>query len=100
MVTNLCLFHFISRKDDWITPDGTILSEPSAYESIFGPSYDYCVTNWCIKDSRDSIFTYSDEEEFDEINLCDANYTSQLDMALAGLDPSEELVSLFSCLRI
>jgi len=81
------------RNDDWIAPDGTIISAPTTEEeSIFSTSYNYCVENWCVQDELDSIFTYADGESFDAINACDEDYADEIEDAVTN--PSDELVAI------
>ena len=66
--------------DDWRARDGTVLAPPaSAADSIFAPSYNYCVDNWCICNENLSLFTYGEGESFDSISGCDENYTADIE---------------------
>jgi len=82
-----------NMADDWRTPDGTIITAPTTdKERLFSTSYNYCVENWCIKDSANSIFTYRPGESFDDINKCDADYSDDIELSVA--DPPQELLDV------
>lgn len=54
-----------NRNDDWVARDGSVLPAPTTdSDSIFGPAYEYCVTNWCERQPEDSLFTYRAGETF------------------------------------
>lgn len=78
------------RRDDWRAPNGTVITTPAVEDAtIFSRSYNYCATNWCIRDSNNSIFTYNTTlgESFDAFSGCDENYSSEIEDALtAGVD--------------
>lgn len=79
-----------NRRDDWRARNGTILGTPdTVQDSIFAPSYQYCVNNWCIQNSTESLFTYTSDESFSSIYACDKNYTDDIESAVSN--PSEEL---------
>ncbi|GFH50342.1 hypothetical protein CTEN210_06818 [Chaetoceros tenuissimus] len=83
-----------SITDDWRARDGTILSIPgSQLARTFSEAYNYCTTNWCIRDEDESLFTYGHEgETFSGISLCDSPYVNDLEIAIAN--PSVELASV------
>jgi surface protein len=81
------------RGDDWVSPDGSSSTPPADdAESIFSPAYNYCVSNWCIREEADSIFTYKDDESFSSISGCDEDYASDIEQAVTN--PSDELVEV------
>lgn len=50
------------------------------------------MTNWCIRDADESLFTYGIDESF--TNLCEKSYEpNDIDLALAS-GPPEELVNI------
>jgi len=76
------------RNDDWVAPDGSSYSPPrNEQESIFSAAYDYCVSNWCIRDENDSIFSYRPDETFASISGCDENYSAEIEAAVANAGP-------------
>ena len=80
--------------DDWVDPAGNSLPGPAnEEESVFGAAYDYCVSNWCIRDETESIFTYTENESFASISECDAAYASQSVEQLV-LQADTELVAI------
>lgn len=44
-------------------------------DRIFSTAYDYCVENWCVQASTDSLFRLRDGETFDMINKCGLPYS-------------------------
>ncbi len=85
---------FHHRTDDWMSKplDGasTIIPPPASdQERLFSTAYNYCVTNWC-QDSSKSLFTLRYDENFEEINKCDAPYVIEMESAVIDLvnDPS------------
>lgn len=83
-----------NRNDDWVDPFGNSYPGPAnEQESVFGEAYEYCVSNWCIENKADSIFTYRDGESFDSIHDCDRPYLGQeLENQISNAAP--ELVEL------
>jgi hypothetical protein len=50
-----------NASNDWTTSDCTPIDVPTGQTQLrYQPSYDYCVSNWCIRNAQDSLFTYSD----------------------------------------
>lgn len=82
----------LDSRDDWVDPNGQSLPGPAnEHESFFGAAYDYCVSNWCIRDETDSIFTYRPGEESSfatsSAGGCDSSYASQaLETEVANAD--------------
>ena len=75
------------RGDDWVSPDGSPFDPPADQaESIFGRAYDYCVTNWCIRDPDSSIFTYPEGESFDSFFGCDEDYSNEIEQAVKAAE--------------
>jgi hypothetical protein len=59
------------KTDDWMKPDGeTEIIPIGNYLGMWEQSTDWCINNWCVGDSADSMF---DEDTFDEYNQCDSN---------------------------
>jgi hypothetical protein len=63
-------------RDDWTTPDGTVLDIPtSLVDRLRKPGYDFCTKNFCVRDKDKSLFTYSEEGlDFDYYQKCDLPY--------------------------
>lgn len=79
-----------NRGDDWRSRDGTVLTAPEVEDStIFSQSYNYCVQNWCIRSSDESLFTYNigGGEAFGEFFACDEDYSAEIEQALQNPIP-------------
>jgi hypothetical protein len=71
-----------TRTDDWVASDGSIIEAPAAeVDRLFSTAYDYCVTNWCIQESGDSLFTLRSGETFDDVNQCGVTYSNDTETA-------------------
>jgi hypothetical protein len=80
-----------TRTDDWVASDGSIIEAPAAeVDRLFSTAYDYCVTNWCIQESGDSLFTLRSGETFDDVNQCGEAYSRDIETAVQDLiaDPN------------
>ena len=74
------------RTDDWRASNGDVISPPATEaESLFSTAYSYCVTNWCVNDASNSIFTYGAGESFDSINQCDVPFSNDVEDAVLDL---------------
>jgi len=84
------------RGDDWISSDGSPYANPTNIEeSIFGASYEYCVSQWCIQDETASLFTYGPDESFASYYQCDREYSDELQTAIEqAIATDDELVSI------
>lgn len=72
-------------SDDWVTRDGTILPAPvTDDERLFAGAYNYCTTNWCIRNAADSLFTYGAGTSFSTYDKCDVAYGTAPDLAGAS----------------
>ena len=81
MITT-CFF----RTDDWRASNGDVISPPATEaESLFSMAYSYCVTNWCVDDASNSIFSYGVGESFDSINKCDVPFSNDVEDAVLNL---------------
>lgn len=80
------------RKDDWMTPEGSVVSVVA--DKRFEPAYKYCTENWCVRDGASSLFTYKQGEGFQDYFNCDAAYNTEIEDAVANA--SEELISICS----
>jgi len=70
-----------NREDDWTYSDGTDFGVPLDEESRrFGTAYDYCVENWCVVDSSQTMFEYdeNDAKNFDHYNKCPAKFDDEI----------------------
>ena len=82
-----------NRSDDWVTPAGIQYSNvpETTEDSVFDSAYTYCTTQWCIRDSAASAFTYRSDESFDEFNECDETFAVEIEAsiqdAIARNDP-------------
>jgi von Willebrand factor type D domain len=75
----------LKPQDDWVAPNGTSLSPPQDEEdSIFSSAYNYCTSNWCVRNAVDSIFTYRSDESFAAIFGCDEDYGEEIETAVAN----------------
>jgi len=75
-------------SDEWRRPNGTTISAPSTEdEKIFGTAYDYCVENWCIDISANSMFTYGTGESFADISKCDLPYDPTIENLVKNPPP-------------
>jgi hypothetical protein len=62
------------QGDDWVAKDGKSVPIPTSRDDLrYGPAYDYCVNNWCIRDEFMSLFTYdtAKEESFAKFMKCE-----------------------------
>ncbi|CAB9525866.1 receptor-like protein kinase [Seminavis robusta] len=60
------------KNDDWMTPNGTVLPIPTRRKDLrFGPAYDFCVDNYCIREKEKSMFNYTEGESFEKYFGCD-----------------------------
>jgi von Willebrand factor type D domain len=62
------------QSDDWMTKTGGKLEVPTSRHSLrFGPAYNFCVQNHCIRDKASSLFKYDDskKESFEKFMKCD-----------------------------
>lgn len=75
-----------NRNDDWVDPNGNSYLPPQNEEqSVFGPAYNYCVDNWCIRDEEASAFTLRRDESFSSLkNGCDNSYADDIETAIAN----------------
>lgn len=82
-----------SGADDWVAPDGTLYLAPiNEAQRIFSPAYNYCVTNWCIRNETESIFTFRPGESFTATTGCDETYSEEIEDAVLNAPP--ELVAI------
>lgn len=78
------------RTDDWRAPNGDVIPAPTTdAERLFSTAYNYCVTNWCVDNSGDSLFTYGSGESFEDIHKCDVPFSSVVEQAVN--DPPQDL---------
>lgn len=69
---------------DWTNKTGQALSPPTNQsQRLYKEAYEYCTTNWCIRDAAESLFTYEEGSSFDEFSECDAPFTSGVDLGTA-----------------
>lgn len=62
---------------DWMLTDGTSKTIPTMKKSLaFGEAYEYCVTNWCVTDSTETMFYYekNNNKNFEYYNGCTSKY--------------------------
>jgi hypothetical protein len=79
------------RTDDWVASDGSSIEAPATeIDRLFSTAYDYCVDNWCIQESGDSLFTLRSGETFDDVNQCGEAYSRDIETAVQDLidDPN------------
>ena len=80
-----------TRTDDWVASDGSSIEAPATeVDRLFSTAYDYCVANWCIQESGDSLFTLRSGETFDDVNQCGEAYSGNIETAVQDLiaDPN------------
>lgn len=68
------------RKDDWMTPQGSPVSNIGDHR--FEPAYKYCTENWCIRNETASLFTYKPNKQFSDVFNCDAPYNTEIEEAV------------------
>jgi len=80
-----------NTQNDWMQRDGKALNVPSTRTDLIRkPAYDYCTTNWCIKDATESLFTYNQVGfDFDYFSRCDLPFDTILDEDLEDLITTE-----------
>jgi len=67
------------QTNDWVKNDGTI-QEFLKNETKAEEAFDFCVSNWCIDEGRNSKFTYPVEgKSFEEYNGCVERYDEASD---------------------
>lgn len=81
--------------NDWVTADCTPIADmPTSYDALFfREAYEYCTSNWCIREASSSLFSYTDVT-FDAFSGCDDPYPGPVDIfqispeleALCGVD--------------
>jgi hypothetical protein len=74
--------------DDWQTKLGAALPTPDNETALYQGSYDYCRTEWCIRQATESLFTYRNGTSFATYFDCDAPYQSDLEDAVASASPA------------
>lgn len=74
--------------NDWMTPNGTVISDPQDLFPRIGYAADrYCSSNWCIRNQSDSLFLYHDTERtFSNLTGCDDPLPEPVDLSLATTD--------------
>ncbi|KAL7532097.1 hypothetical protein ACHAXR_006217 [Thalassiosira sp. AJA248-18] len=76
-------------SDEWKASNGTTLTPPATQDDrLYATAYDYCVQNWCIVNSADSLFSYGAEESFADFNKCNRTYDGTLETILQNPDPA------------
>lgn len=69
--------------NDWTRPDGTEVEMPKELvDRLRKPGTDFCKEYYCIREKKDSIFDYPEEEggrTFDKYNLCELPYDHTLE---------------------
>jgi hypothetical protein len=85
----------LNSLDDWMTKDGQPITLPGSSDILDQASYDYCVSNWCIRNAEESIFVYEAGMAFGNYSKCDAPYSgidfnsaSEPLRSLCGIDPA------------
>lgn len=69
--------------NDWMTSDGTVLPLPT--RDLRGQEgYDYCTTNWCIRDPTKSLFVYDGTKNFSFYSGCNEDFPGNVDLNLAS----------------
>lgn len=71
-------------SDDWMMQDGTPLEVADSTNLLFETAYDYCRTNWCIRNASASLFSYLEGESFEGFSQCDKVYDPTIEAALAS----------------
>jgi hypothetical protein len=71
-------------SDDWMAPNGTKVPVGSGNDMLFGPAYNYCRRNWCLRNASASLFTYGVGESFAAFSKCDKVYDSTIERVLAS----------------
>ncbi|CAB9526146.1 sushi domain containing 2 [Seminavis robusta] len=60
------------KSDDWMTNVGTPVSIPTKKKDLrFGPAYEYCTKNWCIRNETVAMFEYPSGKKFSDYSYCD-----------------------------
>lgn len=75
--------------NDWIDRQGKLLAVPTDINArLRQAGYEYCVKNWCIKQSE-SLFTFTEGVDYeDDINHCELPFGNTLDQFLKDVDPA------------
>ena len=76
--------------NDWVTRDGVKQLIPEErLDRVGQAAYDFCTTNWCMRDHMESIFHYNEIDfgyGFDYYNRCDLDYGETLAEFIEGVD--------------
>jgi hypothetical protein len=66
--------------NEWMKPDGTFVAIPAGTDLKSGKAgYDYCTSNWCVREASKSIFTYMSGEKFSDFLKCGEKYEGTLE---------------------
>lgn len=73
-------------QDEWMTRMGVPLPLPeSTNERLYAAAYNYCTTNWCIKERSESLFSYEPGTSFESISArCDVVYRGPPNLSSAS----------------
>ncbi|KAL3934505.1 MAG: hypothetical protein SGBAC_009792 [Bacillariaceae sp.] len=72
--------------NDWTTPEGAILDLPRASTRRAEEDYQYCTTEWCIRDPALSLFSYTEDLDFLFYSGCDDPFPGQVDTSEASAE--------------
>lgn len=70
------------RNDDWMSPTGSTVAIAS--DKRFRAAYDYCTSNWCLRNESESLFTYNGQSNFASHSNCDLPYNTDIEDAIAN----------------
>jgi glutaredoxin-related protein len=73
-------------SNDWTTSACTqALPVPVSYDALHNQGgYDYCTTNWCIRNETESLFTYGGNFNFEFFSGCDMPFGGAVDVSRAS----------------
>ena len=70
--------------DDWTDPMGQPIALPiTQSERLHQTAYDYCTSNWCIREEAESLFIHEIGSSFDDVSDCDAPYPGGVNLGSA-----------------
>lgn len=80
-------------SDDWMTRDGQTIERPASVGIGSEEGYNYCTTNWCIRNPSESLYTYTEAGlDFDYFMLCDLEFGGSIADIVASA--SQEILDL------
>jgi len=89
------------KQTEWMKNNGDLIKFKTAARH-FEPAYDYCTSNWCLRNEKESMFSYSEDMSFEDYQAgCEKKFNNKV--ANCMRNPTAELKatcgSTLSCLN-